>query len=110
MAITQSAPSRARIAARLATMLHAITRNRQLTAQVLGYAPDGPLDYGLDRVAVTLPENFKAANLKVIDYDVHTAEELPFPADHFDAVTMLAVFEHIEPAVRALLTEASAAL
>jgi heptosyltransferase-1 len=32
--------------------LHAITRNRQLTAQVLGYAPEGPLDYGLDRAAL----------------------------------------------------------
>ena len=33
--------------------LHAITRNRLLTAQVLGYAPDGPLDFGLDRAALT---------------------------------------------------------
>jgi heptosyltransferase-1 len=29
--------------------LHAITRNRMLTGQALGYAPDGPLDFGLDR-------------------------------------------------------------
>jgi heptosyltransferase-1 len=33
--------------------LHAITRNRMLTGQVLGYAPDGPLDFGLDRAALT---------------------------------------------------------
>jgi heptosyltransferase-1 len=32
--------------------LHAITRNRMLTGQVLGYAPDGPLDFGLDRAAL----------------------------------------------------------
>lgn len=32
--------------------LHAITRNRMLTAQVLGYAPDGPPDFGLDRAAL----------------------------------------------------------
>ena len=32
--------------------LHAITRNRMLTAQALGYAPDGPLDFGLDRAAL----------------------------------------------------------
>jgi len=32
--------------------LHAITRNRMLTAQVLGYAPDGPLDFGLDRATL----------------------------------------------------------
>jgi lipopolysaccharide heptosyltransferase I len=29
--------------------LHAITRNRMLTGQVLGYTPDGILDFGLDR-------------------------------------------------------------
>jgi heptosyltransferase-1 len=29
--------------------LHAVTRNRQLTGQALGYAPSGPIDYGLDR-------------------------------------------------------------
>jgi heptosyltransferase-1 len=32
--------------------LHAITRNRMLTAHALGYAPDGPLDFGLDRAAL----------------------------------------------------------
>jgi len=32
--------------------LHAITRNRMLTAQVLGYAADAPLDFGLDRAAL----------------------------------------------------------
>jgi heptosyltransferase-1 len=32
--------------------LHAITRNRMLTAQALGYAVDGPVDFGLDRAAL----------------------------------------------------------
>jgi heptosyltransferase-1 len=32
--------------------LHAITRNRMLTAQALGYALDGPVDFGLDRAAL----------------------------------------------------------
>src|SRR5436190_18767437 len=32
--------------------LHAITRNRLLTGQALGYLPDGPLDFGLDRAAL----------------------------------------------------------
>src|ERR1044071_6243682 len=32
--------------------LHAITRNRMLTGQVLGYTADGPLDFGLDRAAL----------------------------------------------------------
>jgi len=29
--------------------LHAITRNRMLTGRALGYAPDGPIDFGLSR-------------------------------------------------------------
>ena len=32
--------------------LHAITRNRMLTGQVLGYAPDGLPDFGLDRAGL----------------------------------------------------------
>ncbi len=32
--------------------LHAITRNRLLTALVLGYTADGPIDFGLDRAAL----------------------------------------------------------
>src|SRR4051794_34030835 len=32
--------------------LHAIERNRRLTGLVLGYAADGPPDYGLDRAAL----------------------------------------------------------
>jgi heptosyltransferase I len=32
--------------------LHAITRNRLLTGQALGYTPEGPLDFGLDRAAL----------------------------------------------------------
>jgi heptosyltransferase-1 len=33
--------------------LHAITRNRMLTANVLGYPENGPLDFGLDRAALS---------------------------------------------------------
>jgi heptosyltransferase-1 len=33
--------------------LHAITRNRLLTGHALGYTPDGPLDFGLDRAVLT---------------------------------------------------------
>jgi heptosyltransferase I len=33
--------------------LHAIARNRMLTGKVLGYAPDGPPEFGLDRAALT---------------------------------------------------------
>jgi heptosyltransferase I len=34
---------------------HAIARNRALTALALGYAPAGPIDYGLDRAALAVP-------------------------------------------------------
>ena len=37
---------------RVERSLHAVTRNRLLTAQVLGYAPDGAPDFGLDRAAL----------------------------------------------------------
>jgi ubiquinone/menaquinone biosynthesis C-methylase UbiE len=37
-------------------------------------------------------------NIKIIDHDVESGQILPFPADQFDVVTMLAVLEHIEPA------------
>lgn len=52
---------------------------------------------GLDRVVVSLPDELRSSNLKVLEYDVQTGSQLPFPADHFDVVTMLAVFEHVEP-------------
>src|SRR5436305_3335703 len=33
--------------------LHAVARNRTLTAHALGYTPDDPLDFGLDRASLT---------------------------------------------------------
>ena len=35
--------------------LHAIARNRTLTGLALGYVPEGPVDYGLDRARVAPP-------------------------------------------------------
>ena len=62
--------------------------------------------YGLDRVVVKLPDEVRGSNLRVLEYDVQAAPELPFPASHFDAVTMLAVFEHLDPGVlRRLISE-----
>jgi heptosyltransferase-1 len=37
--------------------LHAIERNRLLTGRALGYEPEGPLDYGLDRSRLASAEN-----------------------------------------------------
>ena len=55
--------------------------------------------YGLDRVSISLPDELRDAGLKLLEYDVQTGSALPFPPDHFDVVTMLAVFEHLEPPV-----------
>jgi heptosyltransferase-1 len=43
--------------------LHAITRNRMLTAQALGYAFDAPLDFGLDRAVLAQGETARDAIL-----------------------------------------------
>ncbi|MBV8840595.1 MAG: lipopolysaccharide heptosyltransferase I [Alphaproteobacteria bacterium] len=43
--------------------LHAITRNRALTAQVLGYAVEGPVDFGLDRAVLAQGETTRDAIL-----------------------------------------------
>ncbi len=37
-------------------------------------------------------------NLRIIDFDIENGQEFPFDDASFDVVTMLAVFEHIEPA------------
>jgi len=55
--------------------------------------------YGLDRVSISRPDELRDGGLKLLEYDVQTGSALPFPPDHFDVVTMLAVFEHLEPPV-----------
>lgn len=40
---------------RVAWELHAIARNRALTGRALGYEPEGPPDFGLDRVRIAAP-------------------------------------------------------
>jgi SAM-dependent methyltransferase len=53
---------------------------------------------GLDRVSRKdgIPMAGKE-KIRIIDFDIENGEEFPFEAASFDAVTMLAVFEHIEP-------------
>ena len=52
--------------------------------------------YGLDRVPISPPASV-TGSLTLLRHDVHQAGRLPFEAGFFDVVTMLAVFEHIEP-------------
>jgi ubiquinone/menaquinone biosynthesis C-methylase UbiE len=54
--------------------------------------------YGLDKVVqkdqVVL---FKEKNIELVNFDSEQEKPLPFEDNFFDSVTMLAVFEHIEP-------------
>lgn len=53
--------------------------------------------YGIDRVLE--PQKIKEAKgeIHLLPYNVEEVTALPFPDEYFSAVTMLAVFEHIEP-------------
>jgi len=54
--------------------------------------------YGLDKVSRQNQENeLQNSGIVIIDHDLEKEDALPFSNDYFDVVTMLAVFEHIEP-------------
>jgi SAM-dependent methyltransferase len=51
---------------------------------------------GIDRV---VPEEGREMDgVRILHHDFESDPSLPLPDDHFDAATMLAVFEHVEPA------------
>lgn len=54
--------------------------------------------YGLEKKSVyqahTLPFQ---SHIKLIECDLEKGERIPLPSNWFDVITMLAVFEHIEP-------------
>ncbi|MBN1766361.1 MAG: class I SAM-dependent methyltransferase [Sedimentisphaerales bacterium] len=55
--------------------------------------------YGLDQeVRPSLIEDMKQKNITLINHNFEIENQLPFKDDFFDAITMLAVFEHLEPA------------
>lgn len=53
--------------------------------------------YGIDKVAD--PDAKNADGVRLTRHDFEADPSLPYPDDFFDVVTMLAVFEHIEPAI-----------
>jgi SAM-dependent methyltransferase len=54
--------------------------------------------YGLDKVMAEVSRNrIYDRDVTLLNYDIEKENTLPFPAGYFDIVTMLAVFEHIEP-------------
>jgi len=54
--------------------------------------------YGLDKVVETATEErAKQQGIILISHDIENEEKLPFGDNFFDVVSMLAVFEHIEP-------------
>jgi SAM-dependent methyltransferase len=61
--------------------------------------------YGLDQLDSGLPDEFDGG-IELVRHDLNLDPRLPFPSDSFDAVTMLAVFEHLPPRVlRSVLKE-----
>ncbi|MBF0478509.1 MAG: class I SAM-dependent methyltransferase [Candidatus Omnitrophica bacterium] len=60
--------------------------------------------YGIDRQRID--EKMYQGRFRFIEQDISKNGQLPFPDQFFDAVSMLAVFEHLErPAVMAILKE-----
>ena len=55
--------------------------------------------YGLDRdIGIGDAEKIKKDGITLINHNIEQDGQLPFEDNYFDIVTMLAVFEHIEPA------------
>lgn len=50
--------------------------------------------FGLDKLPT---EQIDIQGVQLANFDLETQTNLPFPDNFFDTVTMLAVFEHIEP-------------
>jgi SAM-dependent methyltransferase len=54
--------------------------------------------FGLDKnIEASVAEEMKKKGIVLINHYIEKEEKLPFEEDFFDVVSMLAVFEHIEP-------------
>jgi len=54
--------------------------------------------HGLDKVLGAEIIRLQGSNIIIHNYDIEQQKYLPYADEYFDVVTMLAVFEHIEPA------------
>ncbi len=55
-------------------------------------------NYGLPVETIVKDGNqFQNQKITIINYDIEGEDKIPFDSEYFDVVTMLAVFEHIEP-------------
>jgi SAM-dependent methyltransferase len=55
--------------------------------------------YALDKIVSVRERELKEYGINFINCDIEAGGRLPFQNDYLDVVTMLAVFEHIEPKV-----------
>lgn len=53
--------------------------------------------YAIDKNMINNEQELMFSNIKFVDYDIDKGKGIPFDNDYFDIVSMLAVFEHIEP-------------
>ncbi|MDD5428193.1 MAG: class I SAM-dependent methyltransferase [Candidatus Omnitrophica bacterium] len=53
--------------------------------------------YGLDKIAPQLSEDISGQKISIVNHDIEGGKPFPFESNYFNAVTMLAVIEHIEP-------------
>ncbi len=53
--------------------------------------------YGLDKTATEENRELDGGEIALLNFDIEAEGKLPFSDEYFDVVTMLAVFEHIEP-------------
>jgi ubiquinone/menaquinone biosynthesis C-methylase UbiE len=53
--------------------------------------------YALDKFDLDSDKEIQEYDINFLNYDIEAGESLPFPSEYFNVVTMLAVFEHIEP-------------
>ncbi len=54
--------------------------------------------YALDKTAAEGNRDLDRLGITFVNFDIEAGERLDFEDEYFDVVTMLAVFEHIEPA------------